>query len=211
MSGRQPSVACPPSRGRAGTTAPTSGGVIPDRTRRGAIRPRATCIGSPSTRRSPGRWSSSAIPSAVRHPPLSPRLPRRGVGHGLRRYGPGGCGQDSRHAAPRAALDPAVDDSGPFHGLRPAGNDAHAGNRSRTAVGATRAPRSGDVLARLRRRRNLALADAQVVPERATAEQVRAAGGLEDMPLIVLTQGRGLGGGAICSDNSPSIHAADAR
>ena len=51
-----------------------------------------------------------------------------------------------------------------------------------------------DVLARLRRQRNLALADAQVGPERATAEQVRAAGGLEDMPLIVLTQGRGLGG-----------------
>lgn len=51
-----------------------------------------------------------------------------------------------------------------------------------------------DILARLRRQRNVALADAQVGPERATAELVRAAGGLEDMPLIVLTQGRGLGG-----------------
>ncbi len=51
-----------------------------------------------------------------------------------------------------------------------------------------------DILTRLRRQRNLALADAQVGPERATADLVRAAGGLEDMPLIVLTQGRGLGG-----------------
>ena len=51
-----------------------------------------------------------------------------------------------------------------------------------------------DILARLRRQRNLALADAQVGPERATADLVRAAGGLDDMPLIVLTQGRGLGG-----------------
>jgi pimeloyl-ACP methyl ester carboxylesterase len=51
-----------------------------------------------------------------------------------------------------------------------------------------------DILSRLRRQRNLALADAQVGPERATAGLVRAAGGLEDMPLIVLTQGRGLGG-----------------
>jgi pimeloyl-ACP methyl ester carboxylesterase len=48
-----------------------------------------------------------------------------------------------------------------------------------------------DVLARLRRQRNLALADAQVGPERATADQVREAGGLEEMPLIVLTQGQG--------------------
>jgi pimeloyl-ACP methyl ester carboxylesterase len=51
-----------------------------------------------------------------------------------------------------------------------------------------------DILSRLRRQRNLALADAQVGPERATADLVRAAGGLEDMPLIVLTQGQGLGG-----------------
>jgi pimeloyl-ACP methyl ester carboxylesterase len=33
------------------------------------------------------------------------------------------------------------------------------------------------------------LADAKVGPEHATAELVRSAGGLEDMPLIVLTQG----------------------
>jgi pimeloyl-ACP methyl ester carboxylesterase len=46
-----------------------------------------------------------------------------------------------------------------------------------------------DILARLRRQRNLALADAQVGPEHATADLVRSAGGLEDMPLIVLTQG----------------------
>lgn len=51
-----------------------------------------------------------------------------------------------------------------------------------------------DILSRLRRQRSLAVADAQVGPERATADQVRAAGGLENMPMIVLTQGRGLGG-----------------
>jgi pimeloyl-ACP methyl ester carboxylesterase len=51
-----------------------------------------------------------------------------------------------------------------------------------------------DILSRLRRQRNLAVADAQVGPERATANLVRSAGGLEDMPLIVLTQGQGLGG-----------------
>ena len=34
------------------------------------------------------------------------------------------------------------------------------------------------------------LADAQEGPERETAQLVRSAGGLEDMPLIVLTQGR---------------------
>lgn len=47
-----------------------------------------------------------------------------------------------------------------------------------------------DILARLRRQRNELLADAKVGPERATADLVRSAGGLEDMPLIVLTQGR---------------------
>jgi pimeloyl-ACP methyl ester carboxylesterase len=51
-----------------------------------------------------------------------------------------------------------------------------------------------DTLARLQRRRSLALADAHVGPERATADQVRAAGGLEDLPLIVLTQGQGPSG-----------------
>jgi pimeloyl-ACP methyl ester carboxylesterase len=51
-----------------------------------------------------------------------------------------------------------------------------------------------DILARLRRRRSLALADAHVGPERATADQVRSAGGLEDMPMIVLTQGQGPSG-----------------
>ena len=51
-----------------------------------------------------------------------------------------------------------------------------------------------DTLSRLRRQRSLALADAQVGPERATADLVRAAGALEDMPLIVLTQGKGPGG-----------------
>lgn len=47
-----------------------------------------------------------------------------------------------------------------------------------------------DMLARLRRQRNVLLADAKVGPEHATADLVRSAGGLEDMPLIVLTQGR---------------------
>ena len=51
-----------------------------------------------------------------------------------------------------------------------------------------------DILARLGRQRNVLMADAQVGPEIATAGQVRAAGGLEDMPLIVLTQGQGPGG-----------------
>jgi pimeloyl-ACP methyl ester carboxylesterase len=51
-----------------------------------------------------------------------------------------------------------------------------------------------DILAALRRQRKVAVADAQVGPERATADLARAAGGLEDMPLIVLTQGRGLDG-----------------
>lgn len=45
-----------------------------------------------------------------------------------------------------------------------------------------------DVLARLRRQRNVLLADAKVGPGRATDDLVRSAGGLEDMPLIVLTQ-----------------------
>jgi pimeloyl-ACP methyl ester carboxylesterase len=46
-----------------------------------------------------------------------------------------------------------------------------------------------DILARLRRQRNLLLADAKVGPGHATDDLVRSAGGLEDMPLIVLTQG----------------------
>jgi pimeloyl-ACP methyl ester carboxylesterase len=46
-----------------------------------------------------------------------------------------------------------------------------------------------DVLGRLRRQRNVLLADAKVGPGRATDDLVRSAGGLEDMPLIVLTQG----------------------
>jgi pimeloyl-ACP methyl ester carboxylesterase len=47
-----------------------------------------------------------------------------------------------------------------------------------------------DVLARLRRQRKVLLADAKVGPGRASDDLVRAAGGLEDMPLIVLTQGK---------------------
>jgi len=56
-----------------------------------------------------------------------------------------------------------------------------------------------DILARLRRQRKVSLADAQVGPEQATADLVRSAGGLEDMPLIVLTQG---------NESSPSSAAA---
>jgi pimeloyl-ACP methyl ester carboxylesterase len=44
-------------------------------------------------------------------------------------------------------------------------------------------------LARLGRQRKVLLADAKVGPSHATDELVRSAGGLEDMPLIVLTQG----------------------
>lgn len=47
-----------------------------------------------------------------------------------------------------------------------------------------------DTLARLRRQRRVLLADAKVGPGRATDDQVRSVGGLGDMPLIVLTQGR---------------------
>jgi pimeloyl-ACP methyl ester carboxylesterase len=46
-----------------------------------------------------------------------------------------------------------------------------------------------DILARLRRQRNVLLADAKVGPGHATDDLVRSTGGLEDMPLIVLTQG----------------------
>jgi pimeloyl-ACP methyl ester carboxylesterase len=51
-------------------------------------------------------------------------------------------------------------------------------------------PAEWDILARLRRQRNIALADAKVGPGRASDDLVRATGGLEEMPLIVLTQGR---------------------
>ena len=47
-----------------------------------------------------------------------------------------------------------------------------------------------DTLARLRRQRNVLLADAQVGPESATADLMRGICGLGDMPMIVLTQGR---------------------
>jgi pimeloyl-ACP methyl ester carboxylesterase len=46
-----------------------------------------------------------------------------------------------------------------------------------------------NMLSRLRRQRNILLADAKVGPGRATDDLVRATGGLEEMPLIVLTQG----------------------
>src|SRR2546427_5019695 len=47
-----------------------------------------------------------------------------------------------------------------------------------------------DTLARLRRQRNVFLADANIASEYVTADLVRPTGGLENMPLIVLTQGR---------------------
>ena len=46
-----------------------------------------------------------------------------------------------------------------------------------------------DVLARLGRQRKVLLADAKVGPGHATDDLVRSTGGLEEMPLIVLTQG----------------------
>jgi pimeloyl-ACP methyl ester carboxylesterase len=46
-----------------------------------------------------------------------------------------------------------------------------------------------DILARLSRQRKVLLADAKVGPGRASDDLVRSAGGLEEMPLIVLTQG----------------------
>jgi pimeloyl-ACP methyl ester carboxylesterase len=46
-----------------------------------------------------------------------------------------------------------------------------------------------DILARLSRQRKVLLADAKVGPGHATDNLVRSTGGLEEMPLIVLTQG----------------------
>jgi pimeloyl-ACP methyl ester carboxylesterase len=46
-----------------------------------------------------------------------------------------------------------------------------------------------DVLWRLRRQRNIFVADGNMAPGRVSDDLVRSAGGLEDMPLIVLTQG----------------------
>ena len=46
-----------------------------------------------------------------------------------------------------------------------------------------------DVLARLGRQRKVLLADAKVGPGHATDDLMRSTGGLEEMPLIVLTQG----------------------
>jgi pimeloyl-ACP methyl ester carboxylesterase len=46
-----------------------------------------------------------------------------------------------------------------------------------------------DILTRLRRQRNIALADAKVGPGRASDDLVRPTTGIEEMPLIVLTQG----------------------
>jgi pimeloyl-ACP methyl ester carboxylesterase len=46
-----------------------------------------------------------------------------------------------------------------------------------------------DILARLSRQRKVLLADAKVGPGYATDDLVRSTGGLEEMPLIVLTQG----------------------
>jgi pimeloyl-ACP methyl ester carboxylesterase len=51
-------------------------------------------------------------------------------------------------------------------------------------------PQEWDVLRRLRRQRTVLVADAQTGPERATADVVRSAGTLGDVPLIVLTQGK---------------------
>jgi pimeloyl-ACP methyl ester carboxylesterase len=54
---------------------------------------------------------------------------------------------------------------------------------------ASMSPSEWDVLTRLRRRRNVLLADAHMGPGRASDDLVRATGGLENMPMIVLTQG----------------------
>lgn len=47
-----------------------------------------------------------------------------------------------------------------------------------------------DILTRLGRQRNVLLADAKLGPGRASDDLVRRAGGLEEMPMIVLTQGK---------------------
>ena len=51
-------------------------------------------------------------------------------------------------------------------------------------------PEEWDVLGRLERQRGTLLADAHEGPERATADLVRSADGLDELPLIVLTQGK---------------------
>ena len=56
-----------------------------------------------------------------------------------------------------------------------------------------------DILARLRRQRNILLADAKLGPGRASDDLVRATGGLEEIPLIVLTQGRAPSPGSAAS------------
>lgn len=61
-------------------------------------------------------------------------------------------------------------------------------------------PEEWDILARLSRQRKTLLADAKVGPGRATDDLVRSTGGLEEMPLIVLTQG---------DPSSPSSASAD--
>jgi pimeloyl-ACP methyl ester carboxylesterase len=61
-----------------------------------------------------------------------------------------------------------------------------------------------DVLARLRRQRNMLLADAKVGPGRASDDLVRAARGLEDMPLLVLTQGNAATGSGAAPDVLPA-------
>jgi pimeloyl-ACP methyl ester carboxylesterase len=50
-------------------------------------------------------------------------------------------------------------------------------------------PQEWDILKRLRRQRNILLADAKLGPGRASDELARRTGGLEEMPMIVLTQG----------------------
>jgi pimeloyl-ACP methyl ester carboxylesterase len=51
-------------------------------------------------------------------------------------------------------------------------------------------PEEWDILKRLRRQRNMLLADAHVGPESATADLMRGIDDLDNMPMVVLTQGR---------------------
>jgi pimeloyl-ACP methyl ester carboxylesterase len=61
-------------------------------------------------------------------------------------------------------------------------------------------PAEWDVLARLRRQRTMLMADAKVGPGRASDDLVRATGGLEALPLIVLTQGSASSGSAASAE-----------
>ena len=124
----------------------------------------------------------------IRHSSVSPLVPGRGIRHGVCGYRARGCGHDSRHASSRNAADSASGDPWPLDGVEPAWNDPILASNPGPPPKHWSAD-EWDVLARLRRQRNILLADAKLGPGRASDDLARATGGLEEIPLIVLTQG----------------------